>query len=47
MPGVGQYKEEVKISGFGKYTNSKYKGGTQAKFAISKKKSYFDDSAGK
>ena len=47
VPGAGHYKEEVKISGIGKYSNSKYKGGTQAKFAISKRKSYFDDVPGK
>ena len=42
VPGAGKYHDDVKISGVGKYTNSKYKGGTQAKFQNSRRFTYFD-----
>ena len=40
------YKDPIKLSAVGQYQNSKYKGGTQAKFARTQRKSYFDESAG-
>lgn len=43
VPGAGKYEDIARLSGLGKYANSKYKGGTQAKFGNSKRKTFFDN----
>lgn len=43
MPGVGSYNDTVELSKFGKYQNSKYRGGTQAKFGRTSRASFVDD----
>ena len=43
LPGVGQYQNTEPISTVGKYNNSKYKGGTIAKFMKTPRATFFDN----
>lgn len=43
VPGSGYYNAELYLSNNGKYSNSKYKGGTQAKFSRTSRATFIDE----